>query len=309
MLLILGCTASGKASVAFELSRHLHGDILSIDSMKVYRRMDIGTAKPTAERREIVSHHLINVIEPWESFSLGRYIDMADKTIAHLQTVQRPIIAVGGTAMYIRGLLEGIFDGPPADIDVRSVLKSEAHSLGIQVLHERLTAVDPMAASRIHPHDYKRIERALEVYQLTGRPISSYQEQFRSGRYRYPWIIIGLRRDKLDASHRINGRVKRMVSEGLVDEVEKLLSDPRGISDQAAQAVGYAEIIQYLSRKIDLDEAIELIKKNTRRLAKSQRTWFRSFIGVNWFDVLPEDTVERVTDRVKAWLKEEKQIG
>lgn len=306
MFLILGCTASGKGAVAFELARYLNGDILSIDSMKVYRRMDIGTAKPSAERCTCVKHHLVDVVEPWESFSMGRYIDTADEAIAHIKSTQRPIIAVGGTAMYIRGLLEGIFDGPPANDLIRTRLKAEAQSLGILSLHQRLTSIDPAAAARIHQNDYKRIERALEVYELTGRPISSFQEQFRSGRYRYPWILIGLRRDKLDASHRINLRVKRMIDAGLVDEVKTLLSDPKGLSIQAGQAVGYAEIIDYLKGNISLEDAIERIKINSRHLAKSQRTWFRSFVGVNWFDIQPDDTVESVSDRIKSWLQDQK---
>ncbi|MBN2210942.1 MAG: tRNA (adenosine(37)-N6)-dimethylallyltransferase MiaA [Sedimentisphaerales bacterium] len=302
-LLILGCTASGKGAVAFELAQKIGGEILSIDSMKVYRRMDIGTAKPSLEKRQTIQHHLIDVVEPWESFSLGRYVELADSAIADMQHRQCPIIAVGGTAMYIRGLIEGIFEGPPADAILRQQLKNEAQIIGTAALHERLSKVDPEAAGRIHSNDLKRILRALEVFELAGRPISSFQTQFKSGQLRHPWRLVGLRRDKDEASRRINARVKHMVAEGLVDEMKSLLADPRGLSDQAAQAVGYAELIPYLNGKCSLEYAIEQIKINTRRLAKSQRTWFRSFPYVNWFDVGREYTQESISDALCQTFK------
>ncbi|MBN2377284.1 MAG: tRNA (adenosine(37)-N6)-dimethylallyltransferase MiaA [Sedimentisphaerales bacterium] len=293
MVLILGCTASGKGGAAFELAKMVGGQILSIDSMKVYRRMDIGTAKPSEQRRREVVHHLIDVVEPSEAFSVGRFVEMADQVIDELQQAESPIIAAGGTAMYIRGLIEGIFDGPGADTAIREQLIEQAENAGLGKLHERLVQVDPDAGKRIHPNDRKRIIRALEVYELTGKPISSFQNHFRSGNYRHDWVIIGLRRNKEEASGRINQRVKRMIDKGLVEEVESLLKEPEGLSSQAAQAVGYAEIIDYLQGRISLDEAVEKIKINTRRLAKRQRTWFRSFAGVNWIDLDEESTAEK----------------
>jgi len=298
MYLILGCTASGKGKLAFEIARRLGGEILSVDSMKVYRRMDIGTAKPDRLRRRLIPHHLIDVVEPWESFSLGKFIEHAEKAIADIRRRQRPIIAVGGTAMYLRGLLEGIFDGPPADPQLRAQLREQAAQHGWAHLHNRLRAVDPTAAANIHPNDAKRITRALEVYEQTGQPISSLQRQFRSGRYKYPWTMIGLRRDKQDGNHRINQRVKFMIQSGLVDEVRRLLDDPRGLSPQASQAVGYAEIIAHLNGEYSLEKAVELIKINTRRFAKRQRTWFRGFTGVHWFDLTPDEEVNNLADRV-----------
>jgi len=210
-----------------------------------------------------------------------------------LQQAKSPIIAAGGTAMYIRGLIEGIFEGPGADAGIREQLIEQAENTGLGKLHERLEEVDPDAAERIHPNDQKRIVRALEVFELTGKPISSFQSHFHSGNYRHDWIIIGLRRSKEEASGRINQRVKNMIDQGLVEEVETLLSEPEGLSSQAAQAVGYAEIIDYLQGEMSLDEAIEKIKINTRRLAKRQRTWFRSFDGVKWIDLDEDSTAER----------------
>jgi tRNA dimethylallyltransferase len=299
MILIVGCTATGKGRIAFELARRVGGQILSIDSMKVYRRMDIGTAKPNCERRQIVKHHLIDIVEPSEPFSVGRYVELADQTITELQNQPRPIIAVGGTAMYIRALIEGIFEGPVADPKIRQRLKEEAATQsGRESLHARLCQVDPEAGQRIHGNDLKRIVRALEVYELTGKPISSFHTHFRTGQYRHNWQFIGLRRDKEEAARRINKRVKTMIEMGLVEEVKSLLAEPKGLSKQAAQAVGYAEIIEHLQGKIELNDAMEKIKINTRRLAKAQRTWFRSFQHVHWFDVMPDDTPDEVVDKI-----------
>ena len=264
--------------------------------------MDIGTAKPSAQKRREVEHHLIDVVEPSEPFSVGRFVEMADQVIDDLQQAESPIIAAGGTAMYIRGLIEGIFDGPGADALIRERLIGQAGIEGLGKLHERLVQVDPVASERIHPNDQKRIVRALEVFELTGKPISSFQSHFRSGNYRHDWIIFGLRRSKEKASGRINQRVKKMIDQGLVEEVESLLNEPEGLSSQAAQAVGYAEIIEYLQGEMSLDEAVEKIKINTRRLAKRQRTWFRSFEGVNWFDLDEESTAEKTAQMMVDML-------
>ena len=299
MILIMGCTACGKGKLAFELARRVGGHIISVDSMKVYRRMDIGTAKPDSAARETIKHHLIDIVEPYdESFSLGRFVELAEEAITEVRKQQRPIIAVGGTALYIRGLLEGVFDGPSSDTVIRDRLKQEADDAGLATLHKRLCRIDPAAGQRIHPNDAKRIIRALEVYELTGEPISSFQKQFRSGQYKHNWHLIGLRRDKEEGNHRINQRVKRMIEQGLVDEVKSLLAEPQGLSPQAAQAVGYAEIIDHLKGKISLADAVEKIKINTRRFAKHQRTWFRTFNDVHWLDVKPDETAKELANRV-----------
>ena len=301
-ILIVGCTASGKGTVAFELARRLGGEILSVDSMKVYRRMDIGTAKPDAARRQAVRYHLVDMVEPWEPFSVGRWVELAEAAIGDMEGRQRPIIAAGGTAMYLRALLEGLFEGPGAEPALRARLEERAAEAGVGELHRALTAVDPEAAARIHRNDLKRIVRALEVYELTGRPISSFHETWRTGRYRYDFLLIWLRRSRADASGRINERVRRMIAAGLVDEVKSLLAEPGGLSPQARQAVGYAEIIDYLAGGCGLADAIEAIKINTRRLAKAQRTWFRSFAGMHPIDVEPDSGVEEVADVVERLL-------
>jgi tRNA dimethylallyltransferase len=307
MILILGVTGSGKGRLAFDLARDLGAEIISIDSMKVYRRMDIGTAKPPKEAREQAKHHLIDIIEPSDSFSVRSFLDNALEAIKRIKAGNKPVVAVGGTSLYIKALLYGLFEGPAADKQIRAELRARAETQGLDQLYRQLTQVDPEAAARIHQNDARRIIRALEVYELTGKPISSFQRQWNpqqtSDERRatdYDWTIIGLRRDKAEENKTINARVKKMIAAGLVDEVKSLLSEEKPLSPQARCAIGYAEVIDHLSGKTTLDDAIELIKKNTRRLAKSQRTWFKTFRSVHWLNIGPEEPGEKILDRVKG---------
>ena len=302
MILVLGVTASGKARLGFELARTLDGEIVSVDSMKVYRRMDIGTAKPSQEAQQQVRHHLIDVVEPSESFSVGLFLEKALAAIDDIRGRGKTVVAVGGTALYIKALLYGLFEGPGGDERIRAELREQAEREGLVRLHEALRRIDPEAASRIDPNDAKRIIRALEVYRLTGKPISSFQKQFDAGRPMHDWTIIGLRRDKVEESRRMNARVKRMIDAGLVEEVRSLRAEEKPLSQQARCAIGYAEIIEYLEGRLSLDDAIEQIKKNTRRLAKGQRTWFKTFKQVNWIDVEPEEPAEHVIERAKELI-------
>ncbi len=305
--MILGVTASGKGGVAFELARKIGAEIISIDSMKVYRRMDIGTAKPSLARQRQVKYHLIDVVEPSESFSVDRFLELAHAAIEQIKSAQRPIIAVGGTAMYIKTLLYGLFNGPGADNEIRTRLKAQIASQGAAELHRRLAEIDPEATEKIHSNDARRIVRALEVFELTGKPISSLQQEFGAEKMLNDWQIIGLRREKSVESRQINVRVKRMIAEGLVDEVKSLLAEAEPLSDQARCAIGYAEIIDHLNGKMPLDKTIEKIKINTRRLAKAQRTWFKTFRQVNWLDIAEDETPERILDRTTALLEDIKQ--
>ena len=299
MILILGVTASGKARLGFELAQALDGEILSVDSMKVYRRMDIGTAKPFREAQQRVRYHLIDVVEPSESFSVGLFLERALAAIAEICRRGKTVVAVGGTALYIKALLYGLFEGPGSDEQIRAELRSRAAVEGLAALHAELGGIDPEAAGRISPSDAKRIIRALEVYRLTGKPISSLQRQFEAERPRHDWTIIGIRREKDVESRRMNARVKQMMELGLVEEVRSLLAEEKPLSQQARCAIGYAEIIEYLEGRMSLEDAVEQIKKNTRRLAKGQRTWFKTFRGVHWLDVGPEEPAEQVIERAK----------
>lgn len=302
MILVLGVTASGKARLGFELARSLAGEILSVDSMKVYRRMDIGTAKPSRDAQQEVRHHLIDVVEPSESFSVGLFLERALAAIEDIRSRGKTVVAVGGTALYLKALLYGLFDGPGSDEFIRAELRAQAQREGLGKLHEALRQIDPDAAARIDPNDAKRIIRALEVFRLTGKPISSFQKQFDAQQPMHDWTLLGLRREKAEESQRMNARVKRMIEQGLVDEVRSLLAEDKPLSQQARCAIGYAEIIEHLQGRISLEDAIEEIKKNTRRLAKGQRTWFKTFKGVHWLDVGPEESAESVLERAKREL-------
>lgn len=311
MILILGTTASGKGRLAFELTKSIDAEIISIDSMKVYRRMDIGTAKPSAQERELIQHHLIDIVEPSDSFSVGTFHEEALQAIKMIKSRGKKIIAVGGTALYIKALLYGIFEGPGSNEQVRTELRERAEAESLAELHRELTVVDPVAAGRINPNDSKRIIRALEVYTITGKPISSFQKQWEThdtgstqNDINHGWMVIGLRRERIDTNSRINQRVKKMILAGLVDEVKSLLDEEKPLSKQARCAIGYAEIIQYLNGRMDLKDATELIKKNTRRLAKGQRTWFKTFKDVHWLDISPEESSEDILRRAQYLLSD-----
>ena len=308
MILILGVTASGKGKLAFALANSLGAEIISIDSMKVYRRMDIGTAKPPKETRDQIPYHLIDVVEPSDSFSVARFLELAIESIADIKKRNKPIVAVGGTALYIKSLLYGLFEGPGADEQIREELKGHAQAEGLDKLYEQLKTIDPATAAKISANDPRRIIRALEVYKLTGKPISAFQQQWDANASQ-DWSIIGLRREKTEESKRINARVKKMIDAGLVDEVKQLLAEPKPLSKQARSAIGYAEIINHLAGQTTLDDAIELIKKNTRKLAKAQRTWFKTFKNVHSLDIAPDETVDSVLDKTLLLLQNEAKSG
>jgi len=291
---IVGCTAVGKGAVARELAGRAGAHIISADSMKIYRRMDIGTAKPSPKLRAEIPHYCIDIVEPSESFSVAQFVARADAAVRQAEAAGAVALAVGGTGLYVKALSEGLFDAPGADERVRAELNARAQAEGADSLHAELARIDPRAALRIDPNDRRRIIRALEVHRSTGRAISDLQRQWDTGRMRYDCTFVGLRRDKTDLHRRINARVKRMIDAGLAEEVEALLAEPAGLSDQAARAVGYAEMIAHLRGDMTLPETVERIKINTRRLARKQRTWHRRFRDVHWIDLAPDDTTEKI---------------
>lgn len=306
VIAILGCTASGKGSVGRALAREIDAEIVSVDSMKVYRGMDIGTAKPKPAELAEVPHHLIDVADPWEAFSAARFVEMADAAVEGIHARGRPVIVVGGTVLYFKFFHDGVFEGPSADPEFRAKLHERAQREGSAALHAELSRVDAEAGARIHPNDMRRIERALEVYHLTGKPISEHQRQWENPTVRrsdWDWQLIGLRRPKEEASRRINRRVRSMVDRGLVEEARRLYDDPRGISTPARQAVGYAELFAHFRGECPLEHAIEQIKIHSRRLAKHQRTWLRREAGLAWVDVAEDDDVAGVCERVRGLLR------
>jgi len=300
ILVILGPTASGKTDLALHLARRTSAEILSLDSMQVYRGMNIGTAKPTPAERAEIRHHLIDVIDPGETFTVARFVELADQVIADATARGVRLIATGGTPLYYKALFEGLFEGPPADQSLRSRLRE----LRGEELHRRLRQVDPHAADRIHANDTKRLIRALEVHELTGRPISSFQTEWtgaaQSATTRHPATWIGLHWDKEALNRRINARVKAMLAAGWLEEARALIDRHTTLSPTAAEATGYHELTQHLRGENSLDEATERIKIATRQLARRQMKWFRRFPNVHW---LPGDAPleENVRQTLALW--------
>jgi len=273
---LTGPTAGGKTAVGVELALRIGAEIVSLDSMALYRGMDVGTAKPTAEQRRAVRHHLIDVLEPHEDYSLAQYVAAAHRQIHQIKARGRAVLFVGGTPLYLKAMLRGIFQGPPADPEFRRKLQEQARCGEPGFLHRRLAEVDPVAAAKLHPNDTRRLIRALEVYHKTGRPISQLQQQFDSGRPAEACRVFVLDRSREELYARINDRVEAMFAAGLVEEVRGLLARERPPGRTAGQAVGYREVIEHLRGKRDLPETIDLVKTHTRQLAKRQWTWFRS---------------------------------
>ncbi|MBW1741450.1 MAG: tRNA (adenosine(37)-N6)-dimethylallyltransferase MiaA, partial [Deltaproteobacteria bacterium] len=276
LIIISGPTCVGKTEVAIVLAEPLGADIISADAMQVYRYMDIGTAKPTEEQRARVRHHLIDVVDPDEPFSAALFKTMAGAIIRDLDQKGRLVFVVGGTGLYIKALTRGLFAGQEQDEVVRKKLKKEAKTLGLAVLYQRLQKVDPAAAARIHPNDTYRIIRALEVYQATGQPISHYQKAHGFGDCPYRTLKIGLTLDRNILYDRINRRVDLMLASGLLEEVKWLLDQGYPSTLKSMQSIGYRHMADYLEHRIAWDEAVRLFKRDTRRYAKRQLTWFKA---------------------------------
>ena len=300
LYLLTGPTASGKSGAAMVLAERMKAEIVSLDSMQIYRGMDIGTAKPTPEERARVPHHLIDVVDPWEEYSLGRLVEDAERAVEEILGRGKIPLLVGGTALYIKGFLKGVFEGPSANWDLRRNLRARAETEGREALHNELRAVDADAAARIHPNDLRRIVRALEVYHATGTPLSRLQSQFEQERNVHPCRGVVLSRPRADLHYRINRRVERMFEEGLVEETRHLLADARGIGRSASQALGYKQVIAHLHGELDLHDTVVAVKKGTRQLARRQLTWFRSFRDFRWLEPGPDATNEQMADEIAA---------
>jgi tRNA dimethylallyltransferase len=289
---IIGPTASGKSALAMALARRIGAEILSVDSMQLYRGMDIGTAKPTADEQREIKHHLIDVAEPTEEFAVARFVQLADEVIDDAKRRDVPLIAAGGTPLYFKSLFQGLFEGPAGDDALRERLSQESP----QVLHDRLVQVDPPTAQRLHVNDVRRVIRALEVFELTGQPISSFQTQWSSApRHDATWL--GMNCDKELLGQRINARVKLMMEAGWLDEVRTLLNKYERLSKTAGEATGYTQLASHLQGELSIEQAVEETKVQTRQLARRQMKWFRRFENVNWINTTSD--VEWVA---KSWV-------
>lgn len=291
IFVLTGPTAVGKTEASLRVAERLNAEIVSADSMAIYRGMDAATAKPTLEERARVPHHMVDIVEPDARFTVADYRREALAAIGEILSRGKQAVVVGGTRLYVHALTHGFFEGPGADDSLRERLEREADASGLETLHARLGAVDPESATRISPGDRKRILRALEVYKLTGRPITEWQKesQTQTPPCIGPWVA--LTRDREGLYDRINRRVDEMMTDGLVEEVEGLLA--RGYDEclPALQGHGYKEIVGALKGRYPLEHGVYLLKRNTRHHAKRQLSWLRNEPGVHWVEADREPEV------------------
>lgn len=286
---IVGPTASGKTSLALNLALGFRGEIISADSVQVYRGLDIGTAKPSVEERRLIAHHLIDILDPDQEYSAALFRKQADEIIYRLHLQNIPIFIAGGTGLYLKVLTRGLFRGPSGDLQVRAALYRKAETEGKEVLHQELQLLDPETASRIHPNDIFRTIRALEVYTITRKPLSLFHREHGFRENPYELLKMGLHCEREDLYRMIDSRIEGMINAGWVEEVRALLN--RGYSPglKPLQSVGYKHIVSYLLGKIDLTEATLRIKRDTRRYAKRQITWFKTDPEIHWVPASQDD--------------------
>jgi tRNA dimethylallyltransferase len=305
ILVICGPTASGKSELALRLAHSHDAEIINADSMQVYCGMDIGTAKPTPEQQEGVPHHLIDIVRPDQPFSAADFSSAADAAIRDICTRGKRAIVVGGTGLYIRALLKGLVDSPVVAGEIRQELRAEAQELGNQAMFDELRRVDPDLAEHIHPNNLVRIIRALEVFRATRIPLSRYQQEHGFSSRRYPSLQIGIQSERPLLYQRIDERVNQMLEQGLLQEVQHLLNAGFGPELKAMRAIGYKEMTAHLAGEYCLDEAIRLIKRDTRHYAKRQLTWFNADKDIIWleyparFDTILKHAIEFFEQREK----------
>ena len=305
MVVLTGPTAVGKTELSIQLAQKLDGEIISADSMQIYQKMDIGTAKIRKEEMDGIPHHLIDVLDPSEEFNVARFQEMAKEALAGIYRRERIPLIVGGTGFYIQGLLYDIdFTKEEQDFRYRENLQKKAKEEGAQAIHKMLQAVDPASAQKIHPNNIKRVIRALEFYHLNGRKISEHNEQEsrKESPYRFAYFVLNQNRTTL--YERINRRVDLMLEAGLVEEVRRLKEAGYGKNLVSMQGIGYKEVLDYLDGKMTLEETADQIKKDTRHFAKRQLTWFGREKEVIMIDKDKYETEEEILEHMRGILKE-----
>jgi len=299
VLILVGPTGVGKTRAAVLLAQALATEIISADSMQLYRGMDIGTAKPSRELLQAVPHHLVSILEPWEGFSAGRFLELSVPIIERLHAEGRIPLVVGGTGLYVRALTRGLFKAPSQDAALRAeLLQKEDREPGS--LYRQLQRLDPATARSLSPSDLRRIVRALEVCLKTGMPMSELKERFTRA-LPYQFLKVGLSRQRQELYGLIDQRVEEMLREGFVEEVRALMR--RELSSTALQAIGYKELMAYLRGELPYQEAVRLIKRNSRRYAKRQMTWFRKEEGLRWVDITGLQQPREVFRKLKEALR------
>ncbi|HWI40558.1 MAG TPA: tRNA (adenosine(37)-N6)-dimethylallyltransferase MiaA [Verrucomicrobiae bacterium] len=300
IVVIQGPTASGKTELAIRLAERFRGEVVNADSMQVYRGLDIGTAKPTAEQRGRVPHHLLDIFDPDVLTSAAMFVEAADAAIADIAGRGRVPFVTGGTGLYIRALLGGLVEAPSGAGELRGELEELAERLGSEGLHAELARVDPEAAERLHPNDRFRVIRALESHRLTGRPLSEMRREHAFSEERYTALKIGLRVERGELYRRIDQRVLRMMRDGLEEEVRGLLLGGWGPELKSMRSIGYREMCSFLAGEISREEAVEAIARETRRYAKRQMTWFNKDSAIDWFEYPAEFAT--ISNRVMNFL-------
>jgi tRNA dimethylallyltransferase len=299
ILIIAGPTAVGKTDASILLARELCAEIVSADSMQIYRGMDIGTAKPSWEQRRIVYHHMIDIVEPHQPYSVGDYLRDARAAIDGIISSGGTPIVVGGTGLYIRALTRGLFHGPPADLDLRERLLQREAEGEPGLLYSDLVKVDPEAAIKIHPNDLRRTVRALEVYYLKDRKLSEFQREHSFQDRPYRFRLLFLVRSRSELYPRIEKRVDQMINNGLEAEVKTLMDQGHRPELPSMQGLGYKQFMDYLLGKTSRDEAISLLKRDTKRFAKRQFTWFRREPEAQWMDISGLVNTSEIVSRIK----------
>ncbi len=304
---IVGPTAIGKSRIAIEVATQIHTEILTADSRQVFKTMDIGTDKPSPEEQKGVPHRLIDLVDPDQPFNVGDFRQHAMQEIARLHTHGRLPLVVGGTGLYVRGLLRGLCPGPPADRTIRRELAKQANELGPHALHQRLQRVDPELATRLHPNDQPKVQRALEVYQILGKPLSQVHGHHQFADQPYPFLLLGLTMDRKTLYRRIEDRVEWEIHKGLVQETQSLMD--RGYDRQlgSMKGLGYRQFSGYLAGEYSYEEAVRLLKRDTRHFAKRQMTWFRKEPQIHWLHLdekeIPEIAANRIVDHIEQFLQ------
>jgi len=310
LVVIVGPTAVGKTRLSIELAKALDGEIVSADSMQIYRYMDIGTAKPTLEERQGITHHMMDIIDPDQEFSVAEYQRLATRAIDDIHSRNKLPIVVGGTGLYVKSLLYPMnFTDACYDPEFRKELQHQAETMGKEYLHRKLQDVDPKTAARLHPNDVRRVIRALEVFHLTGKPMSEYNQGLEKMDYKYNVAMIVLTMDRAKLYERINQRVDEMMENGLLDEVKQMVSKGYTKDMISMQGLGYKELMEYLQGNVSLEDAIYILKRETRRYAKRQLTWFRAQKDVVWVDVDRFESYESLVQWCLAYVKEKLNLN
>ncbi|WP_170302526.1 tRNA (adenosine(37)-N6)-dimethylallyltransferase MiaA [Desulfosarcina widdelii] len=299
IVVVCGPTGSGKTGLAIGLAQQFGGEIVGADSMQIYRTMDIGTAKPTPAEQAQAAHHMIDILDPDEDFDAAMYADAADRAIDGIVGRDRLPLVVGGTGFYIKALVYGLFEEGPSDPEIRRRLKRSVQSEGSAALHRRLAVLDDRAAARIHPNDAYRIVRALEVFEITGQPLSDFQRQHRFQDQRFDALFLGVTWPRPILYDRIDRRVDRMMDQGLEAEVRGLLARGYGPQLKSMQSLGYRHLTAFIDGRTSLDETVRTLKRDHRRYAKRQLTWFRANPAVHW---MTPETPQAAVDRIGKFL-------